>query len=122
MFVLMSIACHSLGKHAESDIFPEDIHLYTYEDRIAPTTDINGLHVVLQENFRLYTHLVAPNEQYVHLLGQDAVSQAQLIRARSILEFYLTDREGLAYGNKQEVFNAMAENEATLLIFDTQFL
>ena len=120
MMLLVFMACHSLGKLSDKEIFPDDIHLYTYEDQIAPVQDINGLHPTLQDNFALYTQLTAPNGQYLHLLAQAGVQQKQLIRARSILEFYLTDRETLEYGDKTTVFNAMADNEATLLIFDTE--
>jgi len=118
--IVLFLACQSLEKLTNEPIYPDDIHLYTYEDRVAPAQDINGLHSLLQEEFQLYTNLVAPNGEYIHLLGQENVSRAQLIRARSILGFYLQDREGLPYGDKTLLFNELANTEATLLMFDTE--
>jgi len=118
--LIVLLACQNIADHPEKIVFPEVIPATTYEDQVMPTGDVFGLHEALQNNFSLYTHIIAPNGRYVHLLSQSGVSQAQLIRARSILAFYLQDREGLFFGDKSEIFNAMADTVATLLLFDSQ--
>jgi hypothetical protein len=116
MLILSFFGCNQTGKILSSEIFPDDVHLYTYEERIAPTTDLYGLHPLLKDNFDLYTNLQASNGGFVHLLSQQGISQAQLIRTRSILQFYLQDRPELIDGIKTDVFNEMANQEATLLL------
>lgn len=72
-----------------------------------------------QSNFCKYTELLAPNGKRIAFYAQNRISNEQLIRARSILEFYLTDLPGSTYGNEKfVVFNQMANNNATMILLN----
>ena len=66
-----------------------------------------------------YTKIQAENGQAVHFVAQNQVREAQIVRARKILEFYLKNLPGSQYGSdKSSVLNKMAENEAVLLLLN----
>lgn len=68
-------------------------------------------------NFNRYAEVVAPNGKPIRIFVQDGVTDAQTHRARNVLRFFLTDVEGSQYGsNKADVANAMADNEAVLML------
>lgn len=69
--------------------------------------------------FVKYTKIQAPNGQAIHFLAQNAITNAQIVRARNILQFYLTNTPGSQYGDdKTAVINKMGTNEATLLLIN----
>lgn len=69
--------------------------------------------------FVKYTKIQAPNGQAIHFVMQNAVTDAQAVRARNILKFYLTNVPGSQYGtDKTAVINAMGTNEALLLLMN----
>lgn len=71
------------------------------------------------ENFCKYTKIDTPNGKPIHFYAQSEISNEQMIRARSILQFYLTNVPGSEYGsNKVPVANQMAENNATLILLN----
>lgn len=73
----------------------------------------------LYSTFTKYTKIQAPNGQAIHFIAQNAITDAQIIRARNILQFYLTNVPGSQYGaNKTAVINAMGTNEATLMLLN----
>ncbi len=62
-----------------------------------------------------------PNGGAIHIVAQDKISDEQIIRCRSILQFYLTDYKGSVYGaDKSAVANKMAENKAILCLLNGQ--
>ena len=69
---------------------------------------------------RFYDRLIAfetPDGSMVPLLAQDEVTDEQLLRAYNILDSYLTDVPGTAFGaDKAAVANAMAANGAVLIL------
>lgn len=70
-------------------------------------------------SFVKYTKLQAPNGQAIHFMAQNAISDAQIVRARNILQFYLTNVPGSQYGSdKTEVFNRMGTNDAMLMLLN----
>ena len=70
-------------------------------------------------SFVKYTKLQAPNGQAIHFIAQNQVTDAQIVRARNMLQFYLTNVSGSIYGaNKAGVMNAMGNNEATLMLLN----
>lgn len=72
-----------------------------------------------KNNFCKYTKLTAPNGKPIHFYAQHKISNAQMMRARGILKFYLTDVPGSTYGSdKSAVFNKMADNNATLIMLN----
>lgn len=69
--------------------------------------------------FVKYTKIQAPNGQAIHIMAQDAITDAQIVRARNILQFYLTDYAGSQYGaNKTAVVNAMGTNNGMLMLLN----
>lgn len=69
--------------------------------------------------FNRYTSVVAPNGKAIHIVAQDKLRDSQIIRARSVLEHYLTDFPASKYGrDKSTVANKMADNGATLMLLN----
>lgn len=78
----------------------------------APAAYINA-------GFVKYTKIQAPNGQAIHFVAQNAITEAQIVRARNILQFYLTNVPGTQYGaDKTAVINAMGNNEAVLMLLN----
>ena len=75
---------------------------------------------IFTEVFSRYTKIVAPNGKPIHFLIQDAWSDDKVLKARNIMEHILTDYPGSKYGHdKTAVANAMADNRATMTLFNT---
>lgn len=75
---------------------------------------LNGL-------FSKYTKLVAPNGKPIHIFAQPGVSDLQVVRAREILKYHLSDAPGTLYGtDKTAIANRMADVRATLIYTDTE--
>jgi len=75
---------------------------------------LNGL-------FSKYTKHIAPNGKPIHIFAQSGVSDLQVVRAREILTFHLTDASGTQYGHdKTALANRMADVRATLIYTDTE--
>lgn len=75
---------------------------------------LNGL-------FSKYTKHMAPNGNPIHILAQSGVSDLQVVRAREILKYHLTDAPGTQYGHdKAALANIMADVQATLMYTDTE--
>lgn len=70
-------------------------------------------------DFVWYTHINAPNGGLIRIFAQDQVTIDQIIHARDILNFYLTNVPNSTYGaDKSAVANAMANNEAILVLLN----
>jgi hypothetical protein len=75
---------------------------------------LNGL-------FSKYTKHIAPNGKPIHIFAQSGVSDLQVVRAREILKYHLTDAPGTQYGHdKVALANRMADVKATLMYTDTE--
>jgi hypothetical protein len=75
---------------------------------------LNGL-------FSKYTKHIAPNGKPIHIFAQSGVSDLQVVRAREILKYHLTDATGTIYGHdKTALANRMADVRATLMYTDTE--
>ncbi|MGD8538321.1 MAG: hypothetical protein PVI66_06370 [Candidatus Aminicenantes bacterium] len=75
---------------------------------------LNGL-------FSKYTKHMAPNGKPIHIFAQSGVSDLQVVRAREILKYHLTDAPGTQYGSdKTALANRMADVRATLIYTDTE--
>ena len=69
--------------------------------------------------FDRYTKVATPNGGAIHIIAQDGISNTQIVRARNILQHYLTDYPGSTYGaDKSAVANKMADNGAILLLLN----
>jgi len=72
-----------------------------------------------REGFVKYTKVIAPNNGAIHIVAQNKISQGQIIRSRNVLEHFLTDLPNSQFGyDKSSVANAMANNEAILLLLN----
>ena len=70
-------------------------------------------------SFVKYTKIQAPNGQAIHFIAQNAITEAQIVRARNILQFYLTNVPDSQYGaDKSAIINQMATNEAILMLLN----
>ena len=75
-------------------------------------------HPVLVDLFERYTRLVAPNGGAIHLVATAGVPDEELVRAREVMRFYLTDAPGTRFGSdKAGVANSMADHGACLVMF-----
>lgn len=102
-----------------------------------PKTDPNGLHASCQadsslildtpdegdyaayfnEGFDRYTYVGAPNGGIIPIFAQDQVTDGQLLRARGLLSFFLSDVPNSVFGgDKSEVANSMVDNGAVLMM------
>lgn len=64
---------------------------------------------------------MAPNGKPIHIFAQANVSDLQVVRAREILKYHLTDAPGTEYGyDKTALANKMADVKAALLYTDTE--
>jgi len=80
-----------------------------------------GLGKTLNGLFTKYTKLLAPNGRPIHIFAQSGVGDLQVVRAREILKFHLTDAPGTKYGaDKTALANRMADVRATLIYTDTE--
>jgi len=69
--------------------------------------------------FDRYTKVNTPNGGVIHIIAQNEIMENQIVRARGILQHYLTDFPGSVYGaDKSAVANKMAKNGATLLLLN----
>lgn len=69
--------------------------------------------------FDRYTKLDTPNGGAIHIIAQNEILTNQMVRARGILQHYLTDYPGSIYGeDKSAIANKMAENGAVLLLLN----
>ena len=69
--------------------------------------------------FDRYTKVDTPNGGKIHIIVQNEITEYQIVRARNILQHYLTDYPGSTYGSdKSAVANKMAKNGAILLLLN----
>lgn len=71
----------------------------------------------LQEGLVQYTEVATPDGGVVPIFAGDGVSIGQILRARELLRFFLTDHPDSRWGSdKASVANAMAANRAVLVM------
>ena len=108
---------------------PKEIDInYEVLDRIDTSTSPLGIAPLPKELgktlnglFSKYTKHLAPNGKPIHIFAQSGVSDLQLVRAREILKYHLTDAPGTPYGHdKIALANRMADVRATLIYTDTE--
>ena len=71
----------------------------------------------IKNAFNRYTQVIAPNGKAINIFAQTDITNAQILHARDVLVFYLTDVPNSTYGaDKSVVANQMANNKATLML------
>ena len=84
---------------------------------ILETPDTQGYRRYANQGFTRYTEVVAPNGGTIPIFAQDGIRDSQLMRARNLLRFFLRDVPGSKWGgDKSDVANAMADNNAVLMM------
>ncbi len=93
----------------------------TSENGISKTIPSNLGSVYNSKNFNRYTKVVAPNGGSIHIVAQNKITDGQILKARNVLQHYLTDYAGSLYGaDKSAVANKMADNKAILVLLNGQ--
>jgi hypothetical protein len=70
-------------------------------------------------NFDRYTKVDTPNGGAISILAQNKVTDNQIVRARNILQHYLTNLPGSVYGaDKSAVANKIADSGGVLLLLN----
>jgi len=70
-------------------------------------------------NFNRYTKVDTSNGKAIHIVAQTQVTDNQIVRARSILEHFLTPLPDSEYGSdKTSVANKMSDNGAILMLLN----
>ncbi|MGC6507570.1 MAG: hypothetical protein ACON4U_04095 [Myxococcota bacterium] len=95
----------------------EDVLISNYEDGIVPIDDIET-HPLVQDHFSWYTHLISPNGSPVMILAQIGASRAHILQVRNHLEFGLMDHGIDDTIEMDLLFDTVADNQATILLFD----
>lgn len=73
----------------------------------------------IDDGFVKYTKIECPNGEAIHFVAQENLTDAQIVRSRSILEFYLKNVPESEFGSdKTDVINTMGTNDATLLLLN----
>ncbi len=89
----------------------------------APDLGITSVPDTFEDKYRLsfdrYTEVIAPNGKPISIFAQNRITNDQIIRARNILEHYLTNFTGSLFGeNKGRIADRMADNKAKLLLLN----
>lgn len=85
--------------------------------QIQTTPDTGSFAAYANLEFTRYATVVAPNGGVIPIFAQDNISDTQLIRARQLLRFFLTDVPDSKWGeDKSTVANMMANNGAALMM------
>lgn len=91
----------------------------TYPEPALIERDLSGMDQVYRRNYEKFIAYRAPNGGHILLIATDGMSDEQLLRAYSILDFFLTDVPSAQFGSdKSAVANAMADNGAVLVLPD----
>jgi hypothetical protein len=109
VFLFVTIAC-------KAQVLPDNIDISTSANGIVALP--NTVPATFASNgFVKYTKIQCPNGEAIHFIAQNLISDAQILYAKAILEFYLTDFAGSQYGaNKTGVKNTMGTNNAMLML------
>lgn len=113
LIIIMFSSCTNLMMKQYSD----PIYDKNPELGITAVPEVMGSQYV--NAFDRYTEIIAPNGGAIRIVAQNRITNEQIVRARNILQHYLTDVPGTAYGSdKSEVANKMAENSAVLALLN----
>ena len=120
MFLLFS-GCVGQGEPVDPQIDPPDLPETAHEacsngpEMIVDLPD--GFDDYEREGFVRYTEVVAPNGRAIPIFAQDEIGDAQILRARNLLRYFLSDVPGSLHGDdKSDVADAMADNAAVLVL------
>ena len=120
---LLVIGCSAktpdFGPGDDPDTDPKGLHASCKADSglILNTPDEDDFSEYYAKGFDRYTYVSAPNGGIIPIFAQDEITEGQLLRARGLLSFFLTDVPASDFGSdKSEVANAMVNNGAVLMM------
>ena len=91
--MLLLLGCEDQPKGL---IMPDNVDISVTDNGVVPIpSDVDPILISI---FSRYSKVVAPNGKPIHIFAQSEVSDQQIIRARDILGFYLTDVPKVIYG------------------------
>jgi len=74
----------------------------------------------IRTEFKWYTKITAPNGKPIHFLAQDGWTVEKVAYTRTVMEHYLTNIPDKVYGNKDQVANKIANNNAAMTMYNTE--
>ncbi len=115
-FIIIIIMISSQILNAQS--LPDDIDISTSPNGVVDLPN-SVPSAYINDGFVKYTKISCPNGEAIHIVAQNNLTEAQIVRARTIMEFYLTDVPNSQYGaDKTNLINTMGTNEAILLLLN----
>ena len=109
LLLLLTVTCKSQSLPDNINISSSPNGIVALPNTVPATYISNG--------FVKYTKIECPNGEAIHFIAQNLISDAQILYARTLLEFYLKDFPGSQYGeNKTNITNTMGTNDATLML------
>lgn len=116
IIALLALVAFAFSSYAQT--LPDDIDISTSPNGVIALPS-NAPNAFANNGFVKYTKIATPNGKAIHFVAQDQVTETQIVRARNILEFYLTNLPDSEFGSdKAVVANQMADNEALLLLLN----
>ncbi len=116
--ITLSILLLGMVRLGCAQTLPDNFDISTSPNGVIPLPS-NAPAAYSNNGFVKYTKIQAPNGQAIHFVAQNQITDAQIVRARNILQFYLTNLPNSEYGtDKSVVTNQMANNEALLLLLN----
>jgi len=116
--ILAILLAFAIGSSGCTQDLPDNININTSPNGVVTLPSTVGS-AWINGGFVKYTKIQAPNGQAIHFVAQNQLTEAQIVRARNILQFYLKNVTGSEFGtDKSSVANKMAENQAILLLLN----
>ncbi|MDB4778334.1 hypothetical protein OAG68_02645 [bacterium] len=100
------------------DVHSKLVQIDTHQNPMRIVELPGELHEGINQNFAKYTNVLAPNGKPIHILAMDGWSDDRILRARKVLEHFLTNVPNRKWGEKTAVANTMADNHATLVLLN----
>lgn len=100
---------------ADNDWFSTDCAEAIAEGESLGITAIPDSLARYRQAYCKYTKIDTPNGKAIHIFAQNEISNEQMVFARDLLKFYISDVAGTQYGaDKTAIANKMGDNGATL--------
>ncbi len=115
VLAVTTVAVGQSEEQAENDWFSTDCSADIAEGEDLGITAIPDAFEAYRQAYCKFTKIDTPGGGMIRIFAQNEISNDQLVFARDLLAFYITDVPGSQYGaDKSAVANKMADNNATL--------
>ncbi len=116
--VISAIELAAISEEPRVDVHSKLAQIDTHQNPKRIVELPEGLHEGINQSFAKYTNVIAPNGNPIHILAMDGWSDDRILRARKVLEHFLTNVPNRKWGEKTTVANTMADNHATLVLLN----